>query len=130
LLHPVNSVRTWSYYLLAPFLQSVTGSWIETDWVGYIGGKRGNLKESIPSQDSHRLNSDKQMEWQDQLYISIQERNTSMKDVKHNSSNQINRLDPARVPDGYPFPLFPSSSMPLIPFFFIFLCPSSYSLCK
>jgi hypothetical protein len=33
---------------LAPFLQSVTGSWMEIDWVGNIGGKRGSLKESIP----------------------------------------------------------------------------------
>jgi hypothetical protein len=31
------------------------------------------------------------------------------------------------VPDGYLFPLFPLSSMPLIPLFFVFLCPSSHS---
>jgi hypothetical protein len=54
------------------------------------------------------------MEWQDQLYIGIQEENTSMKDMKHNGSNQLNRLGPVHVPDRYPFPLFPLSSMPLI----------------
>jgi hypothetical protein len=37
----------WSYPP-APFMHSVTGNWIETDQVGDIGGKRGNLKESIP----------------------------------------------------------------------------------
>jgi hypothetical protein len=55
--------------------------------VGDIGGKRGNQKESRPSQDLCRLNSDKRTEWQDQLHIGIQEKNTSMKDVKHNGSN-------------------------------------------
>jgi hypothetical protein len=53
-----------------------------------------------------------------------------MKDVKHDSSDRINRLGPAHVPDKYPFPLFPLFSMPLFPFFFIFLYPSSDSLCK
>jgi hypothetical protein len=62
LLYSVNSVRTWSYYLLALFPQSVTGSWMETDQVGDAGGKGGNLKKSRPSWDPHRLNSDKQME--------------------------------------------------------------------
>jgi hypothetical protein len=100
---------------------------METDQVGDIGGKRGNLKESRPSRDPHRLNSDKQTEWQDQLHIGIQEGNASMKDVKHDRSDQLNRLGPACVPNGYPFPPFPLFSIPLIP---LFLCPSSHSLCK
>jgi hypothetical protein len=88
-LHPVNSVRTWSYYLLAPFPQSVTGSRMQTDWVGDIRGKRGNWKESRPSRDLRRLNSDKWMEWQDQLHIGIQEKNTSMKDMKYDGSTDL-----------------------------------------
>jgi hypothetical protein len=103
---------------------------METDQVGHAGGKGGNLKESRPSQDTHRLNSDKQAEWQDQLHIGIQEENTSIKDVKRDGSDRLNRLGPAHVPDRYPFPPFPLFSLPLIPLFFIFLCPSSHSLCK
>jgi hypothetical protein len=94
------------------------------------GEKGGNLKKSRPSRDPHRLNSDKRTEWQDRLHISIQEENTSMKDVKHDRSNQLNRLGPARVLDGYPFPPFPLFLIPLIPLFFMFLYPSSHSLCK
>jgi hypothetical protein len=59
---------------------------METDQVGNTGGEGGNLKKSRPSQDPCRLNSDKRTEWQDQLHIGIQEKNTSMKDVKHNRS--------------------------------------------
>jgi hypothetical protein len=126
----VNSVRTWSYYPLAPFLQSVTNSWMEPDQVGDAGGKGGNLKKSRPSQDPHRLNSDKWVEWQDQLHIGIQEGDTSMKDIKHNGSDQLNRLGPVCVPNGYSFPPFSLFSIPLIPLFCICLCPSSHSLCK
>jgi hypothetical protein len=115
---------------MAPFPQSVTSSWMETDQVGDIGGKRGNLKESRPSWDLHRLNSDKRTERQDRLHISIQEENTSMKNVKHDGSDRLNRLGPVHVQDGYPFPPFPLFSISLIPLFFIFLCPSSHSLCK
>jgi hypothetical protein len=50
-------------------------------------GREVTQKESIPTWDPHRLNSDKPMERQDQLYISIQEENTSMKDVKHDRSD-------------------------------------------
>jgi hypothetical protein len=57
--HLVSSVRPWSYHLLAPFPQSVTNIWMETDRVGDAGGKGGNLKKNRLSQDSHRLNSDK-----------------------------------------------------------------------
>jgi hypothetical protein len=60
---------------------------METDQVGDIGGKRGNLKESRPSWDLHRLNGDKRMGQQDRLHISIQEEDTSMKDVKHDRSD-------------------------------------------
>jgi hypothetical protein len=60
---------------------------METDQVGDAGGKGGNLKKSRPSQDPHRLNSDKRMEQQNQLHISIQEENASMKDVKHDGSD-------------------------------------------
>jgi hypothetical protein len=60
---------------------------METDQVGDVGGKRGNQKESRLSWDPHRLNSDKQTEQQDQLHIGIQEKNTSMKDIKHNRSD-------------------------------------------
>jgi hypothetical protein len=70
------------------------------------------------------------MEQQDRLHIGIQEENTSMKDVKHDRSDQLNRLGPVLVPDGYPFPPFPLFSIPLILLFFIFSCPSSHSLCK
>jgi hypothetical protein len=60
---------------------------METDRVGDAGGKGGNLKESRPSRDPHRLNSDKRTEWQDQHHIGIQEENTSMKDVKCDGSD-------------------------------------------
>jgi hypothetical protein len=70
------------------------------------------------------------MEQQDQLHIGIQEENTSMKDMKRNESDQLNKLGPAHVPNGYPFLPFPLFSLPLIPLVFIFLCPSSHSLCK
>jgi hypothetical protein len=103
---------------------------METDRVGDAGGKGGNLKESRPSWDLRRLNSDKRTEWQDQRHIGIQEENTSMKDVKRDGSDQLNILGPAHVPNGYPFPPFPLFSFPLIPLFFIFLRPSSHSLCK
>jgi hypothetical protein len=103
---------------------------METDRVGDAGGKGGNLKKNRPSRDLCRLNSDKRAEQQDQLHISIQEKNTSMKDVKHDGSARLNRLGPAHVPNGYPFPSFPLFLLPLIPLFFIFICPSSHSLCK
>jgi hypothetical protein len=69
--HSVNSVRLWSYHPLAPFPQSVTNIWMETDRVGDAGGKGGNSKKNRPSQDPHRLNSDKRVERQDRLHISI-----------------------------------------------------------
>jgi hypothetical protein len=53
------------------------------------------------------------MEWQDQLHIGIQENNTNMKDMKHNKSDEINRLGPVHVPDKYPFPPFPLFSVSL-----------------
>jgi hypothetical protein len=65
LLHSVNSVRMWSYHPPALFPLPVIGSRMETDQVGNVGGKRGDQKESRPSQDPHRLNSDKQMKQQD-----------------------------------------------------------------
>jgi hypothetical protein len=37
--HSVNSVRPWSYYPMAPFPQSVTNIWMETDRVGNDGDK-------------------------------------------------------------------------------------------
>jgi hypothetical protein len=46
-----------------------------------------------------------------------------MKDVKHDGSDQLNRLGPVRVPDGYPFPPFPLFSMPLFLLFLYFLMP-------
>jgi hypothetical protein len=103
---------------------------METDQVGDAGGKGGNLKESRPSRDLCRLNSDKRMERQDWLYISIQEKNTSMKDAKHDGSARLNRLGPAHVPNGYPFSSFSLFSLPLIPLCLIFICPSFHSLCK
>jgi hypothetical protein len=71
---------------------------METDRVGDAGGKGGNLKENRPSRDPHGLNSDKRAERQDQLHISIQEKNTSMKDIMHDGSAQLNRLGPTRIP--------------------------------
>jgi hypothetical protein len=56
---------------MAPFPQSVTSIWMETDQVGDACGKGGNLKKNRPSQDPRRLNSDKRAEQQDQLHISI-----------------------------------------------------------
>jgi hypothetical protein len=88
---------------------------METDQVGDAGGKRGNLKESR-LRDLHRLNSDKLMEWQDQLYIGIQEKNNSIKDVKHDGSDQLNRLGPVCVPNRYPSPYFLCFYFPLFPF--------------
>jgi hypothetical protein len=52
----------------------------------------------------------------DQLHISIQEKNTSMKNVNHNGSDQLNRLGPAHVPDGYPFPCSICVPVSLSPF--------------
>jgi hypothetical protein len=63
---------------------------METDKVGDACGKRGNLKKSRPSWNPHRLNSDKRTERQDRLHISIQEENTSMKDMKCDGSDQLN----------------------------------------
>jgi hypothetical protein len=103
---------------------------METDRVGDAGGKGGKLKKNRPSQDLRRLNSDKRAEWQDQLHIGIQKKNTSMKDVKHDGSAWLNRLSPARVPSIYPFPSFPLSSLPLTPLVLIFVCPSFHSLFK
>jgi hypothetical protein len=60
---------------------------METDRVGDASGKGGNLKESRPSRDLRRLNSDKQTEQQDRRRIGIQEENTSMKDVKCDRSD-------------------------------------------
>jgi hypothetical protein len=54
---------------------------METDRVGDAGGKGVNLKKNRASRDLCRLNSDKRAEWQDQLYIGIQEKNTSMKNI-------------------------------------------------
>jgi hypothetical protein len=90
---------------------------METNRVGDAGGKGGNLKKNTPSQDPHRLNSDKQMEWQGRLHIGIQEKNTSMKDVTYDGSARLNRLSPARVPSVYPFPSFLCLHFPLFPFF-------------
>jgi hypothetical protein len=59
---------------------------METDRVGDAGGKGGNLKKNRLSQDPCRLNSDKRAEQEDQLHIGIQEKNTSMKDIKHDGS--------------------------------------------
>jgi hypothetical protein len=53
-----------------------------------------------------------------------------MKDVKHNRSEWLNRLGLVHVPNRYTFSSFPLFSLPLIPLFFIFICPSSHSLCK
>jgi hypothetical protein len=103
---------------------------METDQVGDAGGKGGNLKKNRPSWDPCRLNSDKQAERQDRLYIGIQKKKTSMKDVTHDGSAQLNRLSPVRVPSGYLFSSFPLFLLPLIPLFFIFICPSFHSLCK
>jgi hypothetical protein len=48
-LHAVNSFRTWIYYLIVPFPQSVTDSLMETDDRGENdGGRRGNPKERMP----------------------------------------------------------------------------------
>jgi hypothetical protein len=126
----VNSVRPWSYHLLALFPQSVMNIWMETDRVGDAAGKGGNLKKNGPSRDPRRLNSDKRTERQDQLHIGIQKENTSMKDVTHDGSARLNRLGPTRVPSGCPFSSFPLFLLPLIPLFFIFICPSFHSLCK
>jgi hypothetical protein len=103
---------------------------METDQVGAAGGKGGNWKKNRLSWDPRRLNSDKLAERQDRLHISIQKENTSMKDVTHDGSARLNRLGSARVPSVYPFPSFPLSSLPLIPLFLIFVCPSFHSLCK
>jgi hypothetical protein len=51
------------------------------------GGKGGDWKKSRLSQDPCRLNSDKRMEQQDRLHIGIQEKNPSMKDIKHDRSD-------------------------------------------
>jgi hypothetical protein len=96
---------------------------METDRVGDAGGKGGNSKKNRPSQDPRRLNSDKRAERQDQLHISIQEKNTSMKDVTHDGSTQLNRLGLAHVPSGYPFSSFPLFLLPLIPLFLCFCMP-------
>jgi hypothetical protein len=103
---------------------------METDRVGDAGGKGGDLKKNRLSRDPHRLNSNKRAERQDRLHIGIQEKNTSMKDIKHDGSARLNRLGPAHVPNGYPFSSFPLFSLPLIPLFLIFICPSFHSLCK
>jgi hypothetical protein len=79
-------------------------------------------RRAYPSWNSCRLNSDKQVEWKDWLHISIQEKNTSMKDVNHNRSDQLNRLGPVHVPNGYPFPCFFVSLCPFSPFLY-FLMP-------
>jgi hypothetical protein len=60
---------------------------METDHIGDASRKGGNLKKSRLSWDLYRLNSDKQVEQQDRLHIGIQEKNTSMKDIKHDGSN-------------------------------------------
>jgi hypothetical protein len=88
------------------------------------------LKKNRLSRDPRRLNSDKQTERQGRLHISIQKKNTSMKDVMHNGSARLNRPGPARVPSVYPFPSFPLFSLPLIALILIFICPSFHSLCE
>jgi hypothetical protein len=51
-LHAVNSFRTWIYYLIVPFPQSVTDSLMETDDRGENDGRRrGNPKENSPLSD-------------------------------------------------------------------------------
>jgi hypothetical protein len=48
-LHAVNSFRTWIYYPIVPFPQSVTDSLMETDDQGENDGRRkGNPKENSP----------------------------------------------------------------------------------
>jgi hypothetical protein len=48
-LHAVNSFRTWNYYPIVPFPQSVTDSLMETDDRGENDGRRrGNPKENSP----------------------------------------------------------------------------------
>jgi hypothetical protein len=47
-LHPVNSFRTWTYYLIALLLQLFTDNLMETDQEGDGGGRRGNPKERMP----------------------------------------------------------------------------------
>jgi hypothetical protein len=48
-LHAVNSFRTWNYYPIVLFPQSVTNSLMETDDQGENDGRRrGNLKENFP----------------------------------------------------------------------------------
>jgi hypothetical protein len=48
-LHAVNSFRTWIYYLIVLFPQSVTDSLMGTDNRGENdGGRRGNPKERMP----------------------------------------------------------------------------------
>jgi hypothetical protein len=101
---------------------------METDRVGDAGRKGGNSKKNRPSQDPRRLNSDKRAERQDRLHIGIQKKNTTIKDVMHDGSARLNRLGPACVPSGYL--LFPLFLLPLIPLFFIFICPSFHSLCE
>jgi hypothetical protein len=48
-LHAVNSFRTWNYYPIVPFPQSVTDSLMKTDDQGENDGRRrGNPKENSP----------------------------------------------------------------------------------
>jgi hypothetical protein len=50
--HSVNSFKTWNYYPIVPFPQSVTNSLMETDDRGENDGRRrGNLKENFPLSD-------------------------------------------------------------------------------
>jgi hypothetical protein len=54
-LHVVNSFRTWIYYLIVLFPQSVTDSLMETDDQGENdGGRRGNPKERMPERECLR----------------------------------------------------------------------------
>jgi hypothetical protein len=100
---------------MAPFPQSVTSIWMETDQVGDAGGTEGNLKKNRPSQDPHILNSDKWTEWQGQLYIGIQEKISAWRTLRTtdllNSTDSALRMCPAYTHSPYSlclhFPLFP-----------------------
>jgi hypothetical protein len=101
---------------------------METDRVGDADGEGGNLKKNRLSQDPHRLNSNKQAERQDRLYIGIQEkipawRTLSMMDPPDSIYLALH-VHPTDTLSPHPlcfhFPLFPfflfSYAHPFIPF--------------